>query len=297
MGKKARPGREFEELVARFEEVLAPLGATVKSPDYIKDQVTGQQREVDASIRDTERNSDHLITLECRDHKRGQDVRWIEQLATKRRDIGASKTVAVSRRGFSSAAKAKARHYEIVLRRISEITDADIIRVWGGLGITIVFPEFALIGLELTDEGGCPIQLEDFPEAISEAFRADPTSTGLLKRKGRERLISAADVFNVRVQDGIWLCRDGEFPLIVVMKSSGDQLSVTTTAGNRVVSRAALKFLVQRREVDSSIESVRRYGSMEETLLDQINAVADLGNAVVQTEFLGRVFKSLPGPD
>ncbi len=44
-------GRDFEEMVARIEERLAPNGAIVNSPDYITDKVTGQPREVDASIR------------------------------------------------------------------------------------------------------------------------------------------------------------------------------------------------------------------------------------------------------
>jgi hypothetical protein len=33
--------REFELLVARLERLLAPEGATVKSPDRIQDKITG----------------------------------------------------------------------------------------------------------------------------------------------------------------------------------------------------------------------------------------------------------------
>ena len=46
----AREGRELERLVALIEETVGPEGATVKSPDFIEDRITGQKREVDVSI-------------------------------------------------------------------------------------------------------------------------------------------------------------------------------------------------------------------------------------------------------
>ena len=43
--------RQFELLAARIERTLAPSGAVVRSPDRLRDLVTGSLREVDASIR------------------------------------------------------------------------------------------------------------------------------------------------------------------------------------------------------------------------------------------------------
>ncbi len=58
--------REFEKRVARIEAALAPSGAVVKSPDRVRDLVTGSYREVDASIRYKVGTVPVLITIECR---------------------------------------------------------------------------------------------------------------------------------------------------------------------------------------------------------------------------------------
>jgi Restriction endonuclease len=122
--------RKFEQLVARIEHLLAPKGAVVKSPDYIPDLVTGQKREVDASIRFQIGSVPILITIECRERAGIQDDTWIEQLATKREKIGAAKTIAVSATGFTKPATKSAQHYGIELRHIDDITDSEIAKQW-----------------------------------------------------------------------------------------------------------------------------------------------------------------------
>lgn len=121
--------REFELLVARIEKQLAPKDAEIKSPDRIRDKVTGQMREVDASIRYKIGSASILITIECRNRNKEQDDTWIEQIATKRDKIGANKTIAVSAKGFTKPATISAEKYGIELRRIDEITDK-IIANW-----------------------------------------------------------------------------------------------------------------------------------------------------------------------
>ena len=121
-----RRSREFELLASRIESALAPEGAKVKSPDRIRDKTTGQYREVDASIRYTVGSSNLLITIECRDRSRVQDVTWIEQLVTKRAHIGADRTIAVSSTDFTEAAMRAGAAHNISLRRISELTDDEI---------------------------------------------------------------------------------------------------------------------------------------------------------------------------
>jgi hypothetical protein len=118
--------REFELLVARLERLLAPEGATVKSPDRIQDKITGTLREVDASIRCQIGTVPILITIECRDRSGVQDVTWIEQLASKRDNIGAAKTIAVTSSNFTGPAVELARHKGIELRQISDVTDQEI---------------------------------------------------------------------------------------------------------------------------------------------------------------------------
>lgn len=131
--------RQFEQLVARIEEIAAPRGAIVKSPDRIRDLTTGRLREVDASIRYTVGTADILITVECRKRSRKADDTWIEQLATKRRKIGAAKTIAVSAAGFSDSAKLTAKQNGIDLRTLSEVTGDDLQSWFMPVGAVHVF--------------------------------------------------------------------------------------------------------------------------------------------------------------
>src|SRR5712692_9330561 len=91
--KPKAKSRMFEELIARIEETLVPQGAVVKSPDFILDKVTGSMREVDGSIRYQVGSTPILITIECRRRSTKDDARWIEQLRSKKEDIGALQTI------------------------------------------------------------------------------------------------------------------------------------------------------------------------------------------------------------
>lgn len=111
--------RQFEQLVSRVERDADKLGVTIQSPDRLRCKVTGRLREVDASIR-TPRGE--LITLECRMRRSREDITWIEQLATKRRSLGAVKTIAVSAAGFSEGARLLAKENAIELKQLRELS-------------------------------------------------------------------------------------------------------------------------------------------------------------------------------
>lgn len=136
--KTTKDWREFEKLVALIEFHLAPKGAIIKSPDKIRDKITGELREVDASIRYQVGSASILITIECRDRKRTEDSRWIEQLAQKQNDIGANATIAVSSRKFSVPALEKAKFYGIETRLLNDINENSI-RKWADKVETIIF--------------------------------------------------------------------------------------------------------------------------------------------------------------
>lgn len=123
--------REFERLIARIEGDAGPRGLIVKSPDRLRCKLTGRLREVDASIRAKVGTTEMLLTIECRRRSKLQDVTWIEQLATKKSSIGADRTIAVSVSGFSAEAQIAASHAGISLRKISDLTVADINPILG----------------------------------------------------------------------------------------------------------------------------------------------------------------------
>ena len=118
--------REFERLVARIEADAGPRGIVVTSPDRIKCKITGRLREVDASIRSRIGTAEMLVTIECRRRTKIQDITWIEQLATKKKAIGADRTIAVSAAGFTESTKTLADQNGISLRKLSDITAEDI---------------------------------------------------------------------------------------------------------------------------------------------------------------------------
>lgn len=125
MASKAE-SKQFELLVARIEEAAAPRGALVTSPDRIRDATSGQMREADATIRFKIGTVPVLILVECRKRGRAEDVRWIEELATKRDSLLADKVIAVSATGFSKPAVRAARHQRIELRTLAEISLKEI---------------------------------------------------------------------------------------------------------------------------------------------------------------------------
>jgi hypothetical protein len=120
------PWRAFELLIARIERLLSHADVIIRSPDFIEDRVTNAAREVDVSIRSKTGSAGILITIEGRNRSEPQDVTWIEQLETKRNDIRAAHTIAVSSSGFTKAAIEKALHCGMSLRRIDEISDDEI---------------------------------------------------------------------------------------------------------------------------------------------------------------------------
>jgi hypothetical protein len=188
-----RKGREFEELVAMVERHLAPKGAVVRSPDQIKDRVSGQLREVDASIRYQVGSANVLITVECRDRSRVQDKQWIEQIAQKQRDIGANVTIAVSRRGLSKPAMKAATHHGIEVRAFSEIneqalrewaTEIDLMYFHGAFG-------FDHCRVHFHDDLNDTLEPHD---AVAQAFGPGSAVAPIMRRVADQQAVSIADL-------------------------------------------------------------------------------------------------------
>jgi hypothetical protein len=124
-----RAGRSLELLVQGLEQLLARAPVEIRSPDYIAGKITKSRREVDVSLRSQVGSVDVLVIIECRDRGKSQDVTWIEQLASKREDVGADKAVAVSATGFSPGARNLARSKQVDLRSLEEL-EADVVFDW-----------------------------------------------------------------------------------------------------------------------------------------------------------------------
>lgn len=125
--RKVSDGQAFESLIARIEHTLAPTGAVLKRRDSILDQDTGEPREIDLSIRYRIGLSNVLIIIECRDRKRRPDVTWVEQVADKRKGVGADRAIVVSSKPLGPNALAKARARGVEARACERLTDDEML--------------------------------------------------------------------------------------------------------------------------------------------------------------------------
>jgi hypothetical protein len=145
-----QPGRELEELVALLETSLLPINATVTSPDFLSDRVTGDPREVDVCVRMSMGSVELVVIFECRDRHAIQDVTWIEQLAQKRNDVLAARAVAVSASGFSQNAVRKARFLGIDIRTLEALEPCVLAELFRIEGFKLLLGRTMILGTNLT---------------------------------------------------------------------------------------------------------------------------------------------------
>jgi hypothetical protein len=236
--------REFERLVAKIEGALAPVGAVVKTPDWIKPNIPGRKRQVDASIRCTVGSVPILITVECRKRKDKQDVTWIEQLVTKKQNIKAAKTVAVTAEGISEQATQLARIYGIEVRKMSEIAYDDI-RKW------IMIESIEHVAYRSTIERAVTPQLcpeaEDYGEPVPNLhptvlgqMNSDAAHSRVFVRHSDSKSFSLKDIVNAAEQHGLNIYHEIPLDGTVVRRDvdinfSRGQLSLLTQKGPRDV--------------------------------------------------------------
>jgi hypothetical protein len=279
MGKEARKGREFEELVARLEKILAPSGAIITSPDHITDLVTGSSREVDVSIKFIEDGIDRLVTVECRDRIGGEDTTWIEQLVTKRNDIGAWKTYSVSSSRFSKPAIAKAKHYGIQIRVFQEITDAEIAHEWATNASKVKFdalrPEIYLVDLKVQSES-------ELSEEFYEILTNDLTMMDL------REFFTPSDFPKLHA----WLVDPHDLRNFFYFSLSSHYATQVTT-GQSIEADFVALYRAERIIVNIPIQSVQQYSSPEETLFQILEGSANHEDHTIKIKVRGR-FKPVP---
>lgn len=181
-----RKGRAFEKLISLLEKGLNSDEVLINSPDFLIDKITGENREVDISVRKKIEGKEIIIIFECRDRKSTSDVIWIEQLATKVHDLGVFKIIAVSSSKFSNGAKKKARYYNIELRKIDEITN-DQLQGW-------LIPSGVFITVQHHNIIECTI-LTDNPTQFKEEMQFDTTKKLFIHHAGNK--FSPNDLFNL----------------------------------------------------------------------------------------------------
>jgi len=115
---------DFQRLIRTIEEALKPLGATVRESVPLA-ELGGDEREVDILIEAPVGPRTHRIAVECRAHTRKADLKWIDELAGKYRDLAVDSVVAVSKAGFTPGALRKARILHIQTHNLGAAINAD----------------------------------------------------------------------------------------------------------------------------------------------------------------------------
>lgn len=258
------PWRQFEILVAQIESALLPRGAIVKCPDRLPDLVTGQLREVDASIRLNVGSTQMLITLECRDRVAAQDDTWIEQLATKKLKIGAAATIAVSSSRFSEPATRSAKLFGIELRTLKPLNEAEAKDWVEKTGIKAEFREWRFSDVKfLLNDAPAEVELaDDLLSRLDESFYEAVIATS----KSNGHPLTLGELGGFFVQHGL-------YPPIPRIRAFGEvrpsegPYFIATSIGEVQLIGVKIEVEVNSIETDVPIKQVLEYGAFGKPLV------------------------------
>jgi hypothetical protein len=100
-----KAGREYEDLVGAVERALDP-GAVVKVGQWIEGPDC--RRDLDVEVRGCVDGKSLFVIVECKDRKAPVGIKVIDELESKRRDLGADRSIVYSNSGFTLHALRKA---------------------------------------------------------------------------------------------------------------------------------------------------------------------------------------------
>lgn len=155
---------DFQKLILLLHQQLGPEGATVTESNLIRDEDTGDLREVDITVEYGEGDRHITVLIECRNHRRAQTVHWVEELIGKYVNRQGRAIVAVSASGFSRSAKRKAMKHGILPLSIEDATDTSWlgdVKSFPTLKVGIAMPVLEGVDTKLVDKS---LLTEDFPE-------------------------------------------------------------------------------------------------------------------------------------
>jgi hypothetical protein len=116
--------KRFEELVAEIQKDLAPEGFVVTPNDKIIGLDSEAKRQIDVSMRGTVGQFDVLMILDAKDKNKPVDVKGLEEFMGLAHDVRAQRAGMVSAKGFTEAAKKKAKKVGIDLYTLIDSKNA-----------------------------------------------------------------------------------------------------------------------------------------------------------------------------
>lgn len=142
--KRSKASENFEQQIKRIHDLIEQPGSDVTWNEHILDPDNPvQPRQIDVTIR----REGKLTLVECRIHRKKQNVQWIEELVGRRTSLRADAIIAVSASGFTEGAIKKAKAFGIILRDLVTLSKEEIFS-WGHLTrVWLTFYEFAEVSL------------------------------------------------------------------------------------------------------------------------------------------------------
>jgi Restriction endonuclease len=165
---------EFQQVVAYIYSQIVPSGGRVTESAFLREDGTGEPREIDVLIDHKIVGHDIKIAVECRDYTREQNVEWIDQLIGKYSRLRVNQIVAVSSSPFSEAAKIKAAKHNIEAITVNEALTTDWInRIERWKGMT---HSFTLMRIVTLDANGSEITYSEVSPDGTKATHRDQDS-------------------------------------------------------------------------------------------------------------------------
>ena len=185
-----RKGRFLEILVAHLEAFLGPKGILVRSPEefYEEGKRVG---EIDVTLRGNFGSSSIFVGLECRDRpKEGpQGIPWIRDVASKRKQFGIHKIIAVSSTGFKETAISLAEDLKVDLLVLEDVNNLNASDWFQTIMFTTTTTSVLIVGRPL---------IITIPTISTPTIELKP-STPFLKLPGTTELVAIKDYFKSKV--------------------------------------------------------------------------------------------------
>jgi hypothetical protein len=94
---------DFQVITYLVKKCLS-ADAVVEESAMLADRLTGAEREVDVTVRQSIAGDEVVVSIECVDHTRPADVGWVEKMGGKHEHLPTDKLVLASRSGFTRGA-------------------------------------------------------------------------------------------------------------------------------------------------------------------------------------------------
>ena len=152
-------GTGYEMLTEEIFEKLRKNSPFSSVERNVKIPTPHGDREIDILLKTISFDMEIRTMVECKNHTRKVDVKYLDAIVSKMKDVKANKAVIVSSKGFTSGAKSKAREYDVMLCVAQEALNDN----WNiDIEIPIVVFEATPLKFELNS---------DFPESIDIDFQ------------------------------------------------------------------------------------------------------------------------------